>query len=433
MPAKSKAQQRLFSMALAVRKGDLPRNKVWKSVLDIVDSDMTNKEIEDFTVMKESMKKSTLKSFLEELSNLHVISLSEYLTEGSLEDRKEFIKQSIEELDQETVNRIYNIINSVSPEAKQQVDAFMGKIGLTFIQDNILNILEKNDDLVNFINYINSGKMMNVKELTANPKGNIFKICAKNTPFHEPTLVRLSKEKSSSTGVQVGEFEFLMRLVLNNASETITCKRGDVTADGVAIEVKSGKARITSAKTKAPETIRHTLNKILQEKYPGKFEEVTNKEFNGNGGMKIPGRFFQSLYKKISEIDKNPNESIIDIIVRSYLSQWPEELDIINNISIIENFVKKYLFSGKNIDEKEFNNIIASICLFCYAMTEKFDNFMVFNKNNGDFVNISTQNIDGLLKQIYDKFSSSKGQLHISAMQNEMNALTGKGIQFGIK
>ena len=56
MPATSKSQQRLFSMALAVRNGDLPRSKVWKAVLDIVDSDMTNKEIEDFTVLKEGMR-----------------------------------------------------------------------------------------------------------------------------------------------------------------------------------------------------------------------------------------------------------------------------------------------------------------------------------------------------------------------------------------
>lgn len=48
MPAKSKAQQALFGMALAVRRGDLARSKVNKEVLDIVDSDMTNKQIEDF-------------------------------------------------------------------------------------------------------------------------------------------------------------------------------------------------------------------------------------------------------------------------------------------------------------------------------------------------------------------------------------------------
>jgi hypothetical protein len=54
MPSKSKSQQRLFSMALAVRKGELKRSEVHQSVLDIVDSKMTNKEIEDFTVLKEN-------------------------------------------------------------------------------------------------------------------------------------------------------------------------------------------------------------------------------------------------------------------------------------------------------------------------------------------------------------------------------------------
>lgn len=48
MPAKSKSQQALFGMALAIRKGKMKRSEVNKDVLDIVDGDMTNKEIEDF-------------------------------------------------------------------------------------------------------------------------------------------------------------------------------------------------------------------------------------------------------------------------------------------------------------------------------------------------------------------------------------------------
>jgi hypothetical protein len=52
MPAKSKAQQRLFGMALAVRRGELERSKVDDEVLKIVDSDMTDKEIEDFASTK---------------------------------------------------------------------------------------------------------------------------------------------------------------------------------------------------------------------------------------------------------------------------------------------------------------------------------------------------------------------------------------------
>lgn len=54
MPSKSKSQQRLFSMTLAVRKGELKRSEVHQSVLDIVDSKMTNKEIEEFTILKEN-------------------------------------------------------------------------------------------------------------------------------------------------------------------------------------------------------------------------------------------------------------------------------------------------------------------------------------------------------------------------------------------
>lgn len=62
MPAKSKAQQRLFGMAIAVRKGEMKRSEVDKSVLDIVDSEMTDKEIEDFA----KTKHKSLKEHLEE-------------------------------------------------------------------------------------------------------------------------------------------------------------------------------------------------------------------------------------------------------------------------------------------------------------------------------------------------------------------------------
>lgn len=77
MPSTSKSQQRLFCMALAVRKGDLPRSKVHKSVLDIVDSDMTNKQIEDFTVVKE------------------MLSLRDYITSLSLPNNPIDLKESL--------------------------------------------------------------------------------------------------------------------------------------------------------------------------------------------------------------------------------------------------------------------------------------------------------------------------------------------------
>lgn len=62
MPSKSKSQQRLFGMALAVRRGEMKRSEVDKSVLDIVDGDMTDKEIEDFA----RTKYKELKEYLNE-------------------------------------------------------------------------------------------------------------------------------------------------------------------------------------------------------------------------------------------------------------------------------------------------------------------------------------------------------------------------------
>lgn len=66
MPAKSKAQQQLFGMALAVRRGEMKRSEASKEILDIVDGDMTDKEIEDFA----STKHKGLKDHVKELLNL---------------------------------------------------------------------------------------------------------------------------------------------------------------------------------------------------------------------------------------------------------------------------------------------------------------------------------------------------------------------------
>lgn len=63
MPAKSQAQQRLFGMALAVRRGERKRSEVNGAVLDIVDSDMTNKQIEHFAKTK-GLKEHLLESLI---------------------------------------------------------------------------------------------------------------------------------------------------------------------------------------------------------------------------------------------------------------------------------------------------------------------------------------------------------------------------------
>lgn len=66
MPSTSKAQQKAMCMAYAARKGKLNKSELKGAALDIYNSDMTDKEIKDFMVLKEStnmtLKESILKS-----------------------------------------------------------------------------------------------------------------------------------------------------------------------------------------------------------------------------------------------------------------------------------------------------------------------------------------------------------------------------------
>ena len=72
MPATSKKQATAMRMALAARKGDLEVSKLKGAALEIYKSDMTNKEIEDFTVIE------SLKYYINNMKNL-----TEYILENS--------------------------------------------------------------------------------------------------------------------------------------------------------------------------------------------------------------------------------------------------------------------------------------------------------------------------------------------------------------
>lgn len=87
MPAKSKSQQRLFQMALAVRHGKLKKSEVSNSVLNIVNSEMTDEQIQHFTILKESYLKESysgyeLKFYKSVINkfNLDIYKIKEYLS-----------------------------------------------------------------------------------------------------------------------------------------------------------------------------------------------------------------------------------------------------------------------------------------------------------------------------------------------------------------
>lgn len=66
MPSKSKSQQRLFGMAYAARKGEISKSDLPDEVEDIVDSDMSTKDIKKFAKTKHKGLPERLREALEE-------------------------------------------------------------------------------------------------------------------------------------------------------------------------------------------------------------------------------------------------------------------------------------------------------------------------------------------------------------------------------
>lgn len=123
MPATSKSQQRLFCMALAVRKGDLPRSKANDAVLKIVDGKMTNKQIEDFTVLKENGM-IHLKDYINE-SILSSTNSGKTAIINKIVDDRDFIQQNIALLEKEfSVWKPKDLI-----EFRQIIKTYIGKAG----------------------------------------------------------------------------------------------------------------------------------------------------------------------------------------------------------------------------------------------------------------------------------------------------------------
>ena len=81
MPAVSKEQQKAMCMALAARRGDLKVKDLKGAALEIYKSDMTDEQIEDFTILKEGF-----------------IKISKYIIEGkTMKSITEKIKESLNE------------------------------------------------------------------------------------------------------------------------------------------------------------------------------------------------------------------------------------------------------------------------------------------------------------------------------------------------
>lgn len=377
MPAKSKAQQRLFSMALAVRKGDLPRNKVWKSVLDIVDSDMTNKEIEDFTIMKESKLKS-LYVFIKE----------------SLEQDKEFIKQSIDDLPEEDIQEIMEIITSNKPQLdKDQFYNYLFERGIEDLAKNILRIIKDNkQDYANLAKLINGD--LNVPTSTDLIKNtNVYELF--KDVFSKETLFDLSMEKTAKHATTRGAGEVLCRLIIkdaNNGNGDFSCSMNGK------IEFKVNGGRLTGQNIPSPKPLNTETEKIL-----GISLKKVDPDMDKNGvfgSIDRVNKWFDLIekYGKSNEL----LDILTQVISQTYTNTNSRDIkDLIKrNLSTLEKPSKER--------SKTLQRILGTIQLYEYSQGgREFDYLLVGASTKGqqdlcDYEIISSKETLGSLQKIFD-------------------------------
>ena len=95
MPAQSQQQQKLFGLALSVKRGETPRSEASSEVLDIVDS-MTEKQIEDFASTSHSGLPKKVEAVLRELvrDSIKAQGISEAVSSKDLEAIKGAVEKA---------------------------------------------------------------------------------------------------------------------------------------------------------------------------------------------------------------------------------------------------------------------------------------------------------------------------------------------------
>ena len=234
-------------------------------------------------------------------------------------------------------------------------------------------------------------------QLCMNPQSGIL--------FCEDTIKRFSREKDSG-GVKVGEYEYLLRMFLNNVD--IKDHRGDIVSDGATLELKCGSARISGSKTNSPAKIRERLNELLGTNY-------NVNEFN-NGSIRQTPIFFESISHIGSDV-------LAEVLVESYLASY-ESIPLIYKEKLTD-FVRSKLIP---FNKDSINALIVLICLIGYRFSEDpgrgFDYFMIIDKKTGEYKCFS-MNSGNLFEEFYS--SVMNDWIHIQSLPNEKDTMYGKG------
>lgn len=377
------------------------------------------------------------------------MSLYQYLVEAislSDNDLRQYILNSTPNVKSPKLRRIYSIIKSSDPEGMEDIIINWFKdhgIENKDIIEDILYRFEKNDDLIEFIRYIDpeNHNRKSLKDVFPNriTEGRIpdlfINLKDKNgdpIQFSDNSLKTIAQYNQAG-GLKVGHYEYLLRIMSDDAVKTNIPsghKNGDIFGENIGIELKASSKtksqsdpRCKSHDYPSPATIilfRNVINKyltkwskedefVLRRLIDTKFDHFEEGEiFN-----KI-GTFREFLQRISSYLEDNPGTRLQEALAEAFCTYWGvADANVMMNIS---NFLSDKLSYEKiqTADNDYANIIFGTLNLFLYYQVEKFNRIVIVDPNM-NYINIGESKLD--LNNIYNLFSS--GKLKITKMPNE--------------
>lgn len=306
----------------------------------------------------------------------------------NISDMKEYILNSLDDLNKDEIEKIYNIVLK-SNISMNVLDDYFEKRGILDAKDHILNIFINNGDFDTFINMMNKPKptLNNIKQ-----SDNIYTLVS-GFGFNKKTLEDLAKLCKSKDKNARGIFEIFILTLFDDINEYNLPNQGhtgDVHMSEQTIEIKGYEGRICTQSTPQARNV---------------------------------NQYLQSKYKNISILDNYTNlNKTVDVLKNNYKLSIPEITDLIAKAMISQfnpsvdqetywaNFVNglSELWNGDKIVEKVVLRLWGTLDMYAYHNLEggyKFDYLIAFKKNpttKGDFIIMNGSELDDLDKLYKD-------------------------------
>jgi len=287
----------------------------------------------------------------------------QYIQESGLKELKDIIINSLDSLDEKTLHRIINIINSINYK-EEDIDKVFKQLGLFGSKDGILNIISKfnSTESTNFLNIILSNddksKFSNEEFIHNN---NIFDlIISKNKNLSKESLLKIA-EYDKKSGTQIGKFEILCTLFLKDIKLD---GKSDVKAGNIEYEFKTDGGVLKGQSTT-------DYSKIVYKEFNDELIELLNSD-------------------NISDVQKNQSSLIRLPVSDDDLDKFINDSDFYNDVT--GKGLEKYNFLSK---ENDFENYFSKL----------------LNHNiSGEILN--TLLCNSLIKQIKESQDLSKDEIN---------------------